>query len=233
MEIGKYHDNPALVEELTRQRYAENSNISLPAEYEMFVKKDLLRFLIRLARYKFVARMLSPTDRVLEVGSGSGLGAQFLSQHCESVLGLEVKDYEVDEAKTINRRDNVEFRLQDLYDFSSDEPFDVAVCLDVIEHMPVEEGRRLLRSMVGHLRPDSGMLVVGSPSIHSYPYQSEISRASHVKCYDQDELGSLITEVCYRVLPFSMNDEMLHTGHPKMSWYYVFLGVGPKKEGAK
>jgi hypothetical protein len=31
-----------------------------------------------------------------------------------------------------------------------------------------------------------------------------------------------------RTLAFSMNDEIVHTGHPKLAWYYIVLGLLPR-----
>jgi SAM-dependent methyltransferase len=214
---------------IVQQLYEEHPHITLSPEYAECVKENLLFFLIRLARYKFVARLLAPDDEVLEIGCGSGLGAIFMAQHCARVTGLEIKAYELEEAARINRRDNVLFIEQDFFEFATDQQFDAVVLLDAIEHMEVEDGRRLVAKTCQHLRRH-GMLVVGTPSIHSLPYQSAASRAGHIHCYDQQELIDLVGEFYGRVLPFSMNDELVHTGHPKMAWYYFMLGLGPRGE---
>lgn len=229
IDIGKYnHDEQAyrtLVEDLYR-RFPDG--VTLPPEYAHFVHENALRLFIRLARYKFVARLLKRTDRVLEVGSGSGLGCMFLGQHAAEVTGIDVKTTEVEEARRLNRRENVSFVVDDLFNRPPARSYDCVIALDVIEHMPIAQGRELVRAMVAQLKP-SGMLVIGTPSIHSYPHQGPLSQASHVKCYDQDELVGLIDEFCARTLPFSMNDELVHTGHPKMAWYYFVLGFCPQR----
>jgi ubiquinone/menaquinone biosynthesis C-methylase UbiE len=231
VDIGSYNANPELYQRLIDELYAENPPITLPPEYAAFFKNDLLRLFIRLARYKFVVRLIKRTDRLLEVGSGSGVGSIFLAQHCAHVTGLEVKTGEVAEARSVNRRENVEFVNGDLFELPADRTFDVVVALDVIEHIPVPQAERFVTAMTAHLKQD-GMLVIGTPSLYSYEYQSALSKASHVKCYDQQELVALIERHVARALPFSMNDEMVHTGFPKMAWYYFVLGFGPKRNAA-
>jgi 2-polyprenyl-3-methyl-5-hydroxy-6-metoxy-1,4-benzoquinol methylase len=229
-DIGAYHANPARYQELVDEMYSTNPSVTLSPEYGQFFKSDLLRLMIRLARYKFVARLLKKTDRVLEIGSGTGLGSIFMGQHSAYVMGMDVKAIEIEEARRINRRDNVEFQQADLFEITPTPTFDVAVALDVIEHLPIEGGHKLVSAMTRFLKP-GGMIVIGSPSIYSYPYQSPISQASHVKCYDQQELMNLIDTYTTRTLAFSMNDEVVHTGHPKMAWYYFVLGIAPKAVG--
>ena len=106
-DIGSYHLNPARFQELMDEMYANNPSVTLSPEYGHYVQNDLLRLLIRLARYKFVARLLKKTDRVLEIGSGTGLGSIFMAQHCAHVVGLDVKSTEVEDAQRLNRRDNI------------------------------------------------------------------------------------------------------------------------------
>jgi 2-polyprenyl-3-methyl-5-hydroxy-6-metoxy-1,4-benzoquinol methylase len=183
--------------------------------------------LIRLARYKFVARMLRPRDSVLEIGSGSGVGTMFLSQHCARAIGIDVKQHEVNESRAINRRENVSFEVADFFEFPRERRFDAVVALDVIEHMPIEVGARLIEKAGQHLNP-GGMVVIGTPSVYVREYQSALSKASHVKMYDQDELVELMERYFHRVLPFSMNDEVVHTGMPKMAWYYFMLALQPR-----
>lgn len=230
VDIGPYNVDPVRYQQLVDEMYRDHPPITLPPEYAYFFENDLIRLFLRLARYKFVARHLRKTDRVLEVGCGSGVGCMLLSQHCAHVTGLDVKTTELDEARAMNRRPNVEFRQQDLFEVAEAESYDAVVALDVIEHMPVEQGERLLRGMARLMKP-TALAVIGTPSIYSYPYQSAFSQASHVKCYDQAELVQLMERVFGRTLAFSMNDEMVHTGHPKMAWYYFVIGLIPRSAG--
>jgi 2-polyprenyl-3-methyl-5-hydroxy-6-metoxy-1,4-benzoquinol methylase len=229
IDIGNYNKDQDETQRLTDEVYQKYPDgVLLTSEYAELVQENLLHLLIRLARYKFVTKMIKSTDSVLEVGSGSGLGAIFLGQHCRKVTGIEVKTTEVAEARGINKRDNVEFRVCDLFDLPRDEKFDVVVSLDVIEHMPIEMGREFVKAQAAHLK-DDGMLILGSPSIHSFPYQSALSQSSHVKCYDQPELLEVINPHVQRTLAFSMNDELVHTGYSKLAWYYFVIGFGPRK----
>src|SRR5437588_10253586 len=117
IDTGYYNKDQDLYTQLIKEWYERYPDgVTLPPEYAHFVEENLLRLLIRLARYKFVARLVKKTDRVLEVGSGSGLGAIFVSQHCAHVTGIEVKTTEVEEAHQVNRRGNVEFQTTDLFD---------------------------------------------------------------------------------------------------------------------
>lgn len=216
-----------LYDELVGELYKQNKPITFPPEYASFVKGDMLRFLIRLARYKFVTTQIDCNDEILEIGSGSGLGAIFLSQHCKQVTGIDLKEHEVNEAQSINCRENVKFNVMNFFDFPDNKKFDTIVNLDVIEHMPQKEGEKLISHTVKHLK-ENGMMILGTPSIYSYPHQGELSKAAHVKCYDLDELKNLILKYYDRVLTFSMNDEIVHTGHPKMAWYYFVIAFYPK-----
>jgi 2-polyprenyl-3-methyl-5-hydroxy-6-metoxy-1,4-benzoquinol methylase len=227
VDIGRYNAEPKRYQELVDEIYERYPDITLPPEYAYFVEANMLHLLIRLARYKFVARLIKKTDRVLEIGCGSGMGGIFLSQHCAHVTGIDVKTTEIEAAHSINRRSNAEFKVADLFELEETSQYDVVIALDVIEHMPIEYGHKLVAEMARHLKP-TGMLVIGTPSIYSYEYQSETSKASHVKCYDQAELVTLIEEYFGRTLAFSMNDEVVHTGFSKMAWYYFVLAFLPR-----
>ncbi len=229
VDPGTYNKDQELYAKLIRELYERHPDgVTLSAEYAEFVENNLIHFLIRLSRYKFVAKMIKRTDRVLEVGCGSGLGATFLAQHCAHVTGIDVKNGEVEDARRLSKRQNVDFRVADLFKADDLGLYDVVVNLDVIEHMEPADGRKFVEAMARRLKP-TGMLVVGSPSVYSWKYQSPFSQASHIHCYDQAELVGLIEEFFSRTLPFSMNDEMVHTGHPKMAWYYFILALLPKK----
>jgi len=228
MGKSKYHKDQKAFEALVDALGEEHPPVTLSSEYAYFLNENSLQLLIRLARYKFVARMLRPRDRVLEIGCGSGVGALFLAQHAAHVTGIDMDSAELAHARSICRRDNVTFLEGDFFRVAEDQKFDAVLCLDVIEHMDVEDGTRLVAGMADRLT-ERGMLIVGCPSIYSYPYQSEISQASHVHCYDQTELVELVEQSVHRVLPFSMNDELVHTGFKKLAWYNFVIGTNPKQ----
>lgn len=228
IDTGKYNKDNKLYAQLSKSVYEQYPDgITLPPEYAGFAENNLIQFLIRLARYKFVSRMVKKTDNILEIGSGSGLGSIFIGQHCKSVTGIEIKKTEVEEARKINSRNNVIFRKQDFFTMKNKNKYDVIVAMDVIEHLAYELGEKLVAKTRHHLKSD-GLLIIGTPSIYSYEYQGPLSKASHVKCYDQQELTKMVESFYGRVIAFSMNDEVVHTGHPKMAWYYIILACYPK-----
>lgn len=222
------HD-PAAYEKLVEEQHARFPSLVLPPEYAELFETNTLMVLIKLARYKFAARMLKPVDDVLEVGSGTGLGAIFLSQHVRRVTGLEIKPHDYGAACAMNRRENVEFRHQSLFDYDLARRHDAVVSLDVIEHLEPDIGRQFVARLAHHCKPD-GLVLIGTPSIYSFPYQGKYSQAAHVKCYDQKELVQLMDEHFGRTIAFSMNDEIVHTGHPKLAWYYFVLGFLPRAQ---
>ena len=228
IDTGTYNKDNKLYARLAKEVYEQYPDgITFPPEYAQFTQNNLLQFLIRLARYKFVSRMIKKTDNVLEIGSGSGLGSIFIGQHCKSITGIEIKKTEVDEARIINKRSNVTFREIDFFKMNNKTQYNVIVAMDVIEHLTYELGEKLVEKTSYHLE-QNGFLLIGTPSIYSYEHQGPLSKASHVKCYDQQELIKLIETYYQRVIAFSMNDEVVHTGHPKMAWYYIILAFYPK-----
>ena len=229
IDIRKYNRDSAEYRKYIKELYFKYKNgINLPPEYAQFVQEDLLRLCIRLARYKFIARIIKKTDYLLEVGCGSGLGSIFLSQHCSHVTGIDVKTTEIEEAIILNKRDNVSFKVQDFFKFPDGDLYDVLVALDVIEHLSEKQGLIFIEKAAKQLK-STGMMIIGTPSIYSYPYQSKLSQASHIKCYDQKELEILIENRFGRTISFSMNDELVHTGYYKMAWYYFVLAFLPRR----
>ena len=219
--------DPAHYTRLVAEQHANFPPLTLPSEFSELFEVNTLQILIKLARYKFVARLLKGADDVLEVGSGSGIGTIFLSQHVKHVTGLEINKHDFDAACSVNKRDNVVFKHKSIFEYKADRKHDAALAMDVIEHFKVEDGHKLVDRMASQCKPD-GVVFIGTPSVHSYPYQSKYSQAAHIKCYDQSELVALMDKYFVRTFPFSMNDEVVHTGHPKLAWYYFVIGVAPR-----
>jgi 2-polyprenyl-3-methyl-5-hydroxy-6-metoxy-1,4-benzoquinol methylase len=229
IDTGSYNRDQAAYDALVKELYETHDPITLDATYANFFVNDQTGLLIQLARYKFVTRMIKKTDRVLEIGCGHGLGCMFIGQFSKNVTGIDVKRSFIEEAIKLNRRDNVEYAVEDFFEFSTKKKFDVIVAIDVIEHLEINDGQRMIKKIAECLKSD-GMIIIGCPSIYSFPHQGPLSQASHIHCYDKDELCSSVEKYFSRAVGFSMNDEMVHTGHAKMSWYNFALGFGPEAD---
>ncbi|MCF6309502.1 MAG: class I SAM-dependent methyltransferase [Sulfurimonas sp.] len=228
LNVGKYHKSVDEYSDLINEVYKNYPDgVTLPPMYAQFVDKSMSNILIRLSRYKFVVKMLKKSDEVLEVGCGSGLGSIYLSQECQNVYGIDVQKQEIAEAQELNRRENVIFEVKDLFLLDENKKYDAIVCLDVLEHLSVEDGRKFIEKISKLLKPN-GFFACGVPSIYSYEFQSSLSQASHINCPDRDDLERELSTSFNRIFPFSMNDELVHTGFQKLAWYYLMLCTNPK-----
>src|SRR5580704_2254331 len=136
--------------QLVDEQHERFPPLTLPSEFAELFETNTLQLVVKLARYKFVTRLIKKTDNVLEVGSGSGLGTIFLSQHAADVTGVEVNKHDFDAACSVNRRENVNFLHQSIFDYDRTKMHDAVLAMDVIEHFKVEDGHKLVECMAGH-----------------------------------------------------------------------------------
>jgi 2-polyprenyl-3-methyl-5-hydroxy-6-metoxy-1,4-benzoquinol methylase len=193
---------------------------------------DPRHLLFLLARYKFVAKMLSGCERVLEVGCGDGMGARLVQQEVPSVT---VTDFDPVFIRDVEARQDPEWRLetkiQDFLAAPLEPVFDAAYALDVLEHVRAEDEERFLRNLAGSLR-GSGVVIVGMPSLASQVHASPPSRAGHVNCKDAAGLKAVMSAHFEHVFVFSMNDEVVHTGFYPMAQYLLALCCARRKPSA-
>jgi 2-polyprenyl-3-methyl-5-hydroxy-6-metoxy-1,4-benzoquinol methylase len=189
-------------------------------------QEDPLDFFIVLARYKFAIRQLKKTDVVLDAGCGPGYGAVFLSKFAGRVVGGDV-DAELVQRnqKAFSNVPNLSFKELDLQDSELDcEPFDVVVSMDVIEHFEEDQADGVVANYA-RLTKDKGFALIGTPNIASRQFASQRRLDSHPKEYSPEEFTALLERHYSRVFLFSMTDEAVSTGFPKMAWYLMALCV--------
>lgn len=210
--------------------HGEQQRLSLPKRLEEQFCANPLMAAVKLARFKFPARMLSPADDVLDLGCGVGYGAYFYaSQTKGQVLGLDAYA-DLDYAQAQLQRENLSFQRADLRDPPAEllrRRFDAIISVDVIEHFMPGDGERIIANFGATLR-DGGMMILGSPNVLSGPYRSEQSKSVHVHEYEPDELQEVCRRHFARTFLFSMNDEVVHTGFSKMAWFFYVVAVGFK-----
>ena len=192
---------------------------------------DPRRLLFVLSRYKFVAKMLSGKERVLEVGCGDAFGTRIVAQEVGHVCAV---DFDPIFIKDIKERMIAKFafecREHDILSGPVDGVFDAAYSIDVIEHILKKDEDIYMRHVVDSLGPQ-GVFIVGTPTIQSQTYASPGSKEGHVNCKDHQELKELMGRYFENVFIFSMNDELIHTGFYPMAHYLFAIGAGKKAGG--
>jgi len=180
---------------------------------------DPRRLVFVLARYKFVAKMLSGVNTVLEVGCADAWGSRIVQQE---VGALTVTDFDPVFIDDVRARMDADWKMEtlvhDMMTGALDEKFDAAYLIDVIEHIEQDAEDRFLGNVLGSLT-EHGVCIVGTPSIQSQAYASPPSRAGHVNCKDGPMLKALMQQYFHNVFLFSMNDEVVHTGFQPMAHY--------------
>jgi 2-polyprenyl-3-methyl-5-hydroxy-6-metoxy-1,4-benzoquinol methylase len=187
-------------------------------------RDDPRRVLFVLARYKFVAKMFSGMEKVLEVGCADAFGTRIVRQEVPEVVAADFDSVFIERNRArAHPRWDVTYKVHDMMARPLAENFDGVYAIDVLEHIPPgEPERRFVGNIVASLNA-TGVCLLGSPSIHSQAYASPGSKAGHVNCKDAPGLRALMREFFHNVFIFSMNDEVVHTGFYPMAHYLWVL----------
>jgi len=184
---------------------------------------DPKRLTFTLARYKFVAKMLSGRQRVLEIGCADAFGTRIVLQEVGELTAIDFDPVFIEDVKQ-RMSANWPFAcfVHDMLQGPVGGAFDGVYALDVLEHISPKDEATFLNNMVTSLGPH-GIAVIGMPSLESQAYASPISRAGHVNCKSAPDLKSGLEKYFHTVFMFSMNDEIVHTGYHKMAHYLFAL----------
>ena len=192
--------------------------------------------LFTAARYKFVARMLTPRKgaTALELGCNNGFGTRYLRQRCDLryLLGVDFDHDAIEIAQAEVADDICAFREDDFLgkDYRSGRARGGYTCvysMDVIEHIPQTDEQTFIDTVADNLAPD-GFAVIGTPNVTMYPYASPWNKERHINNFDQQRLHALLATRFEQVFLFGMNDEVLHTGFDPMCCYILALACQKK-----
>ena len=183
--------------------------------------QDPRRTLFTLARYKFVAKILDGRENVLEVGCADAFGTRLVQQTVKKVAATDIDPTFVEDVKErINPNWPLDVFVHDLLAGPVPGEFDAAYALDVLEHISPQRERSFLDNMVASIS-ETGVLIIGMPSLESQKYASPQSKAGHVNCKTGTELKEAMEAWFHTVFVFSMNDEVVHTGFFPMANYLL------------
>jgi cyclopropane fatty-acyl-phospholipid synthase-like methyltransferase len=189
---------------------------------------DPKRLAFTFARYKFVAKMLSGSEHVLEVGCGDAFATRIVAQEVKRVTAVDFdRSFVEDALARMQDPWRFEVRQHDMLEGPVAGEFDGIYSLDVLEHIAAGDEDRFLSNMVAPLA-EHGVAIVGMPSLQSQQYASPQSKAGHVNCKDQADLKNVMKRHFRNVFAFSMNDEVVHTGYSAMSHYNLALCCGKR-----
>ncbi|MGI8632920.1 MAG: class I SAM-dependent methyltransferase [Solirubrobacterales bacterium] len=105
--------------------------------------------------YRWIAKRVAG-QRVVDLGSGEGYGADLLAQHAAQVTGIEANPEAYEHARLRYRRPNLKFRRTLIEEFR--DPLDVVVLLQTIEHMQDPE------ALVAHLAEVAPVAYISTPN---------------------------------------------------------------------
>ena len=184
---------------------------------------DPKRLAFTLARYKFVAKMLSGRQHVLEVGCADAFATRIVRQEVKQLTAVDFDPVFVED---VNKRMRPNWRFDCFVHDMLEKPvsgiFDGIYALDVLEHIEPRDEENFLRNFTASLAPH-GAAIIGMPSLESQIYASEISKAGHVNCKSMPDFKKTMEKHFTNVFMFSMNDEVVHTGYHKMAHYLIAL----------
>jgi 2-polyprenyl-3-methyl-5-hydroxy-6-metoxy-1,4-benzoquinol methylase len=191
-------------------------------------QSDPRRLVFVLARYKFVAKMLSGKRRVLEIGCGDAFPARIVLQEVGELHATDIDPLFIQDATERADPDwPFTIAVHDMLAGPVDGGFDAAYSLDVIEHIDKTDEGRFMENATASLTP-AGVLIIGTPSLESQAYAAPLSTVGHINCKRGPELKELMLRYFENVFMFSMNDEVVHTGYQPMAHYLFAIGAGKR-----
>lgn len=190
---------------------------------------DSKRLAFTLSRYKFVSKMFSGFNNVLEVGCADAFGTPIVSNEVKHLVACDFDSLFIDDAKRNHPfRKKIDFQVHNIVESPMNEKFEGIFSLDVLEHIDKKNEDKFMRNICSSLSKN-GTCIIGMPSLESQAYASDISKLGHVNCKKSSELKLFLTQYFERVFTFSMNDEVVHTGFQPMSQYLLALCCFPIK----
>lgn len=181
--------------------------------------EQYLEYLRHLAAYAVLAEPLVRNKRVLEIGCGSGYGADYLSKSASSIVAIDISPDGISYCQDKYGKDNLIFMPADglKLPFKSDS-FDIVLSFQVIEHVDPRNVLNYL-SEIKRVLNREGVFLVSTPNsrLRLLPFQKPWN-PEHIREYKDEEFKKLLTHVFKEVKVYGLcsSDEIQAIGYGRV-----------------
>jgi ubiquinone/menaquinone biosynthesis C-methylase UbiE len=157
-----------------------------PEQYVLFLK--------HLFAYEFASTFLRSTDKVLELGGGTGYGTSLISQRVQSIVALDVEAETAAEASAQYENAKCMFQVYDGKNIPyDDDTFHAVIAFQVLEH--IEDVRRIVGE-VHRVLKQGGILLTTTPNrTYRLSHGQKPWNPEHVREYYPREFFQLLKGV--------------------------------------
>lgn len=152
------------------------------------------------ARYNFARRFCKGKD-ILDIGTGIGLGANYLAKNgAKSVLGIDYSKLAIEQA--IKRKEaQTRFQVLNALDLKKIKvKFDVVIAFEIIEHISLKEAVSVVADVSHLLRADGVFLITTPNKLKMTYFLGKSLNPYHLKEYTVGEIKSLLSRNFNKVI---------------------------------
>lgn len=183
-----------------------------------------------LHRYAVALEMARGAD-VLDIASGEGYGAAYLSTVARSVVGVDIDAHAVRHAAARYTAMNLSFRVGSCTSLPiPDQSVDLVVSFETLEHVDGHE--QFMREVVRVLRPD-GRFIVSSPNRLVYSDDGNYTNPFHVRELYFDEFRDLLQNWFPRYRIYGQRIFAASAMHPLRGTSETTRCVGPGRSAGE
>jgi len=123
--------------------------------------EDQLIFQMHLKTYAYAASF-AKDKTILDIGSGDGYGTDYLKSYAQKIVGVDISQESVEEARKKYQAPNLEFKQlrDDTFPFE-DSSFDLVISFQVIEHV---KNTKLFLDEIHRVLKAGGQMILSTPN---------------------------------------------------------------------
>ncbi|MCG2712872.1 MAG: class I SAM-dependent methyltransferase, partial [Candidatus Omnitrophica bacterium] len=143
-----------------------------------------------LHRYAF-AKYFAKGKKVIDIACGEGYGSYLLAEMAEDVTALDIDEATIAHAAHKYKKGNLKFLQGSMTElpFKTKECFDLAVCMEGIEHTKQQSK---VFDQISKVLKKEGILIISTPNITAYKKHDGNKNPFHEKELSRIELEDLL-----------------------------------------